>query len=255
MSPSAEFVESFLIFFYGITNVFLEHLASWGSAWSAQDLEHISITIMFFGGGLVGPANSPYCILKTDIQQCGMLVESRRIRDLLNATKHISAESYYAEPTALEEPKSYPFPMNPIPALIIFLLGLMMSSHHQSSMVATMIHSQWGTLLVAAAFARGASYIVFYLAPPTSILPGRPPTELITAFCLMAGGFIFMASSSDTVMAMEANDINAMFIFTVTMGLIAFLMAWIIAVIAIKGAAVRRQNKDMIAQFGLCGVA
>jgi hypothetical protein len=51
--PSAEFVESFLIFFYGATNVFLEHLAAWGSAWTAQDLEHLSITIMFFGGGLV----------------------------------------------------------------------------------------------------------------------------------------------------------------------------------------------------------
>ena len=51
--PSAEFVESFLIFFYGATNVFLEHLAAWGEEWSAEDLEHISLTIMFFGGGLV----------------------------------------------------------------------------------------------------------------------------------------------------------------------------------------------------------
>ncbi len=51
--PSAEFVESFVIFLYGSTNVFLEHLAAWGAAWSAQDLEHVSITIMFFGGGLV----------------------------------------------------------------------------------------------------------------------------------------------------------------------------------------------------------
>jgi len=52
--PSAEFVESFVIFLYGSTNVFLEHLAGWGQAWSAQDLEHVSISIMFFGGGLVG---------------------------------------------------------------------------------------------------------------------------------------------------------------------------------------------------------
>jgi hypothetical protein len=51
--PSAEFVESFLIFFYGSTNVFLEHLGGWGGEWSSGDLEHISITIMFFGGGLV----------------------------------------------------------------------------------------------------------------------------------------------------------------------------------------------------------
>lgn len=51
--PSAEFTESFVIFLYGVTNVFLEHLAAWGDAWTAQDLEHASISVMFFGGGLV----------------------------------------------------------------------------------------------------------------------------------------------------------------------------------------------------------
>jgi hypothetical protein len=51
--PSAEFTESFVIFLYGCTNVFLEHLAAWGDAWTAQDLEHVSISVMFFGGGLV----------------------------------------------------------------------------------------------------------------------------------------------------------------------------------------------------------
>jgi hypothetical protein len=126
-----------------------------------------------------------------------MLIESTCIRNLLNAAKHSPAHlSYSDEPQALEEPKSYRFPMNPIPALVILLLGLMMSSHHQESMVATMIHAQWGTLLVGAAFARAATYILFYLSPPTSIFPGRPPTELITAFCLMAGGMIFMSSVS-----------------------------------------------------------
>jgi hypothetical protein len=137
---------------------------------------------------------------KANSGQCGMLIESTRIRDLLNATKQVSTHLPYAsdEPEALEEPKTYRFPMNPIPALIVLLLGLLMSSHHQESMVATMIHSQWGTLLVGAAFARAATYIIFYLSPPTSVLPGRPPTELITAFALMAGGMIFMASVSPT---------------------------------------------------------
>lgn len=55
--PSAEFVESFVIFLYGSTNVFLEHLAAWGEAWTAQDLEHVSISIMFFGGGLVSTSH------------------------------------------------------------------------------------------------------------------------------------------------------------------------------------------------------
>lgn len=52
-TPSAEFVESALIFTYGATNIFLEHLGSWGGEWSFEDLEHISITVLFIGGGLV----------------------------------------------------------------------------------------------------------------------------------------------------------------------------------------------------------
>jgi len=50
---SAEFVESALIFTYGATNIFLEHLGNSGGEWSSQDLEHISITVLFIGGGLV----------------------------------------------------------------------------------------------------------------------------------------------------------------------------------------------------------
>lgn len=56
--PSAEFTESFVIFTYGASNVFLEHLAAWGDAWTAQDLEHVSISVMFFGGGAVSFARS-----------------------------------------------------------------------------------------------------------------------------------------------------------------------------------------------------
>lgn len=56
--PTAEFTESFVIFLYGSTNVFLEHLAAWGEAWSPQDFEHVSISIMFFGGGLVSQPDS-----------------------------------------------------------------------------------------------------------------------------------------------------------------------------------------------------
>lgn len=52
-TPSAEFVESALIFTYGATNIFLEHLGGWGGEWSFEDLEHISITVLFIGGGLV----------------------------------------------------------------------------------------------------------------------------------------------------------------------------------------------------------
>jgi len=44
-------------------------------------------------------------------------------------------------------------------------------------------------------------------------------------------------------MAMEDNGLDAMFIFTVSMGVITLLMAWVITVIAIKGWAVRKENR------------
>lgn len=128
-----------------------------------------------------------------------MVIESKSIRGLLNTTKIPSRSDHLSRDgkvEAIEEPKSYSFSMNPLPALVVLLVGLMMSSHHQESMVSTMIHAQWGTLLMGAAFARGATYILYYLSPPTCTLPGRPPTELIAAFCFMAGGMIFMASAS-----------------------------------------------------------
>ncbi|KAI9787725.1 MAG: hypothetical protein M1839_000256 [Geoglossum umbratile] len=221
--PSAEFVESFVIFLYGATNVFLEHLAAWGDAWTAQDLEHVSISILFFGGGL-----------------CGMLVESMRIRDLLNTTILISPGfRSSAQIGALTPPKTYGFSLNPVPGLVIFLLGLMMGSHHQSSVTSTM----WGTLLVGFAFARGITYITVYLSPPSSVLPSRPPSELIASFCLMAGGLIFMASTKDIIRAMETYKLDAMFVFTITVGFTAFYMAWIIMVVAVKGWAVRREHR------------
>ncbi|KAL8819339.1 MAG: hypothetical protein Q9191_007755 [Dirinaria sp. TL-2023a] len=223
--PSAEFVESFVIFLYGSTNVFLEHLAAWGEAWTAQDLEHVSISIMFFGGGL-----------------CGMLVESKRIRDLLN-TSILSSPANGKLKLAEEPwipPKTYGISMNPFPALIILLLGVMMSSHHQDSMVSTMVHKQWGYLFVGFALARATTYILTYLSPPTSYLPSRPPSEIITSFCLISGGLVFMTSNKDTVAAMEHHDLNAMFALTVTVGFTAFLMAWTILALAIKGWANRR---------------
>ncbi|KAL8774978.1 MAG: hypothetical protein Q9209_000457 [Squamulea sp. 1 TL-2023] len=227
--PSAEFVESFVIFLYGSTNVFLEHLAAWGGAWTAEDLEHVSISVLFFGGGLAG-----------------MLVESKKIQDLLNASllrwKSNVDHHRFEEQWAL--PKTYSSSMNPFPALIILLLGLMMSSHHQHSMVSTMVHKQWGTLFVGFALARAVTYILIYLSPPIAYFPLRPPSEIITSFCLISGGLIFIASNKDTVAAIERHDLNAMFIFTVTMGWTAFLMAWEIVVLAIKGWAVRRRCPD-----------
>ncbi|KAF2633143.1 integral membrane protein [Macroventuria anomochaeta] len=229
--PSAEWTESFVIFLYGCINVFLEHLAAWGNAWTAQDLEHVSISIMFFGGGLLG-----------------MIIESSKMRDLINGSVASAQSSLEFHDKPWEPPRQYRFSMNPVPGLVILLLGKMMSSHHQASMLSEIIHSQWGSMFMGFSLARALTYITLYISPPTSYLPSRPPTEIITSFCLMAGGITLMASNKNTVTALESYDLDAMFTFTVTMGLVALIMAWTVVTVAIKGWAVRRVNTSQFAE-------
>lgn len=179
--PSGEFTESFVIWLYGFTNVFLEHLAGWGGEWTPADLEHVSISILFFGGGL-----------------CGMLFESKRVKDLLNCTvlRPTSPAGSRTSDAAWNLPDTQSVSLNPMPALVILLLGSMMGSHHQASMVSSMVHKQWGNLLVGFSVARAVTYFLLYLKPPTSYLPARPPTEILASFCLISGGLIFMLSVS-----------------------------------------------------------
>jgi hypothetical protein len=229
--PSAEFIESFVIALYGFSNVWLEHLAGWGSAWTATDFEHIAITILFFGGGVLG-----------------MLIESKQVRDLLST--HIvnvhedmvhKGLSIFDEET-WKQPNHYRVPLNPIPALVILLLGIIMGSHTQSSMTSSMVHKQWGQLFVGFALSRCCTYILIYIKPYNSYLPSRPPTEILTSFCLVGGGLVFMASAKDVVYAMEDNNLDAMFSFTITMGLTALILAWTVILLVIKSLAVRRER-------------
>ncbi|KAJ5569993.1 uncharacterized protein N7459_009423 [Penicillium hispanicum] len=224
--PSGEFVESFVIWLYGVTNVFLEHLAGWGKAWTATDMEHVSISIMFFGGGLVG-----------------MLFESRRIRNALNNTL-LRSPPYEADDESWQPPKSQQVPLNPMPAFIILLLGMMMGSHHQDSMTSTMVHKQWGNMFVGFAIARGMTYVLLFLRPPTSYLPARPPTEIVAGFCLISGGLIFMLSARQVIEAMEFYELDAMFTFTVGMGFTAFIMSLVVLAIAIKAWAMKRERVE-----------
>lgn len=123
-----------------------------------------------------------------------MLFESTRIRDWLNGT--ILQTPLGSSDEAWQLPRSQRVSLNPMPALIIMLLGMMMGSHHQDSMTSTMVHKQWGNMLVGFALARGMTYVLLFLKPPTSYLPARPPTEIIASFCLISGGLIFMMSVS-----------------------------------------------------------
>lgn len=228
--PSAEFVESALIAFYGATNIFLEHLGSTDGKWVPQDLEHISITVLFLGGGL-----------------CGMLVESTWIRDLLNTpVSNVVQEAAPVdeEREELQPPQTYEFSINPIPALVILLLGIMMSSHHQHTAISAMVHKQWGTLFLWASFARAVTYVTMYLKPPKSVYPSRPPTELLSAFGLIAGGIIFMASSKDTVEGMVHYHLEEMSMYTVSLGFVGLLMAWELLVLALKGWALQKEKRS-----------
>ena len=187
-----------------------------------------------------------------------MLIESTKIRNLLNSGSerllpHSGARQFGRRSTKKSEddeqansepPATYKFSTNPLPALTIILLGLLMSSHHQTSMVRNMIHAQWGNLLMFGGLARGATYLLCFLKPPTSILPGRPPTEVVAAFCFIAGGVVFMVSARDSVTALEQNGLDAMFAFTIVCGVVAMLMAWELVVLSIKGWAVSRRMRN-----------
>lgn len=224
--PTAEFTESAVIFTYGASNVFLEHLAAWGGAWTAQDLEHVSISVMFFGGGALG-----------------MLIESKKVRELLNAAVLSNRDSIsHSADEKWEQPKTYRVSLNPMPGMVILLLGMMMGSHHQASMLSSMVHKQWGNMFVGFALARAATYMLLYLSPPTSFLPARPPTEIVSSFCLVAGGITFMVSNKDTVGALESFGLDAMFTFVLTVGLTALIMAWTVVNVALKGWAFRREH-------------
>lgn len=173
-----------------------------------------------------------------------MIIESTKVRELLNNAVVSSQAIANSQDVSWQQPKQYRTSMNPLPALIIMLLGKMMSSHHQESMLSTMIHTQWGTMFMGFALARGFTYVIMYISPPTSYLPSRPPTEVITAFCLISGGLTFMLSNKDTVAALESYNLDAMFTFTVTMGLTALLMAWTTIAIAVKGWAQRKESSS-----------
>lgn len=176
-----------------------------------------------------------------------MLVESKRLRKWLNTSVDMMPVRNDVHPEqaheSREEPRTYTTSLNIMPALVILLLGIMMSSHHQDLMVSTMIHKQWGTLLSGFAVMRGLTYVITYLSPPASVYPSRPPTELAASFCLLSGGLLFMLSTHDIVHYMDAYNLMAMFVFTVVMGFTAFLMAWIMVVVGLKGWAIRRQQR------------
>lgn len=212
--PTMEYFESLLIFIYGITNVFMEHLGNEDGVWSHKDIQHASIAFMFIGGGL-----------------SGLVMESEFVR------KSIAA-GFGVEP----EKRSY-YSFNPMPAFTVFWTGALMSRHEQETPLSTDIHIQWGSLLSLAAVFRLCTYLMLYLRPiPDDAQPQKPFTEVLVSFCLVCGGMIFMSSNRETVEAMIYRGIDAMFTLNVSVGISAILISFAISAFAIRGIAVRRSK-------------
>ncbi|KAL9623893.1 MAG: hypothetical protein Q9160_001885 [Pyrenula sp. 1 TL-2023] len=76
---------------------------------------------------------------------------------------------------------------------------------------------------------------------------------LILGFIAISTGAVTYGGimNKDIVHAMDVYDLNAMFVFTVTMGFTAFLMAWETIVLAIKGWAIRKEINRTQRQFAL----
>lgn len=210
-----EWIESFLIFFYGSTNVFMEHLANPGGEWTAKDLEHVSIAFIFLGCGI-----------------CGLITEKKLSDWRFNYSSQSSDSS---RPVLKSSPGFSP---NPFPILCIFWTGLLMSQHQQASELSTKIHAQWGNILVYGTAFRLLTYVMKLLTPKSNTQdltePSKPISELLAAFALLTGGLIFMESCDPVILAMEYKGFDAMFTLNLSLGSVFLLMAWIMAVFQFK---------------------
>lgn len=253
---SGEFIECMVIFVYGITNTWMERFGSKpGDPYTIKQIQHISIAVMFWFGGLVG-----------------LVLEARRMRDLLNfagvlnhpsaadpSTEQIShrravrPSAYSPEGVPARDPAdelvnaqvpppSYSASFNPFPAVIIGLTGSAMAAHHQDYMYEVQIHVLWGNLLAAFGLFRILTYVFLWLRPPTSVLPSRPPTEALAAFCLAGGGLAFMLSSEEVsfaAMRSGYDDVMAILCFLVAVVCLCFCFTALL--LLLKNWALRRE--------------
>ncbi|KZT12846.1 uncharacterized protein LAESUDRAFT_808371 [Laetiporus sulphureus 93-53] len=218
--PSAEFVESLVIFAYGATNTWMERFgAKPGDPYTAKQVQHIGIAVMFWFAGLVG-----------------MGIESKRIRRWLAGGSTAAVSTSNEGQEAVAEPPSYSASFNPFPALCIGITGAAMSAHAQTYVFQVQIHMLWGYLLSAFAVFRCLTYFFLWMAPPRSILPSRPPTEALGAFFLACGGLSFMFSTEElTIAAMRQGRDDVMMFLNVAVAITCLAFCWTLAVVGFKG--------------------
>ncbi|KAI9447807.1 hypothetical protein H4582DRAFT_2137979 [Lactarius indigo] len=217
---SAEFVESFVIFFYGITNTWMERFgAQPGDPYTTKQVQHISIAVMFWFAGLIG-----------------MGLESRRLRRWLAAVSTASFMASNRNIDAVAEPASYGASFNPFPALVIGVTGAAMSAHFQKYLFQVQIHALWGYCLTGFAFLRCLTYFFVWISPPRSILPSRPPSEALAGFFLACGGLIFIMSDEEiTFAAMRRGYDDVMMFLNVAVAITCFAFCWTVLVVSFKG--------------------
>lgn len=229
--PSAEFVESLVIFLYGISNTWLERLgAKPGDPYTIKQIQHISIAVMFWFIGLIG-----------------MALESNKVRNILGyAVVHTHpaatpARANEDEVEAQAQPPSYVQSFNPFPSLVIGVTGVAMAAHHQDYVYEVQIHILWGEMLAAFAFFRWLTYFFMWLRPPVSTLPSRPPTEALASFALCCGGLLFMLSNEEvSFAAMRADYADVMAVLNLAISLIALVFCWSFCLMVIKAWAFKR---------------
>ncbi|KAJ7086751.1 cytoplasmic protein [Mycena epipterygia] len=212
--PTAEFVESFLFFLYGVTNTWMERFgANPGDPYTTKQIQHIGIAIMFWFAGLVG-----------------MAVESKTIR------KWLAALAVDTSSKTVAEPVTYTSSFNPFPALVIGVTGSVMAAHFQTYLFQVQIHTLWGNLLLAFSVLRCLTYFFLWVAPPQSTLPSRPPTEALGSFFLACGGISFMFSTEEvTIAAMRRGRDDIMLFAVVAVAITCLAFCWTICVFAFQG--------------------
>ncbi|KAH9998402.1 hypothetical protein BJV77DRAFT_1058788 [Russula vinacea] len=217
---SAEFVESLVIFVYGITNTWMERFGAHpGDPYTNKQIQHISIALMFWFAGLVG-----------------MGLESRRLRRWLSAMSTTSVKASRRNSGALAELAGYGGGFNPFPALVIGVTGAVMSAHFQTYLFQVQIHALWGYCLSGFAFLRCLTYFFVWLRPPRSIYPSRPPSEALASFFLSCGGLIFILSDEEiTVAAMRRGYDDVMMFLNVAVAITCFAFCWTMLVVGFKG--------------------
>ncbi|KAI0347345.1 hypothetical protein BDW22DRAFT_1321572 [Trametopsis cervina] len=218
--PSAEFVECFVIFFYGATNTWMERFgAQPGDPYTAKQIQHISIAVMFWFAGLLG-----------------MGIESTRVRRWLASSAAAALPSAGRSQEAIAEPPSYAASFNPFPALCIGVTGAAMAAHTQTYLFQVQIHQLWGNMLTAYAVLRSCTYFLLWLGPPRSILPSRPPTEALASFFLACGGLLFAMSTEElTIAAMRRGHDDVMMFANVGVAATCLALCWTLCVVGFKG--------------------